>query len=94
MKPNSEKYLKSRLKAYFPIVYFKISLLIAHLNKRLFRSFVSDKTERTLSATYETRNCVEMSIQSGLFSQWLALVMYADTSIIIILLIFRLWRFV
>ncbi len=37
MNPISEKYIKSRLKVYFPIFSFKISILIAHLNKLLFR---------------------------------------------------------
>ncbi len=31
-----EKYLKSRLKLYFPLFLFKISILIAHLNLFIF----------------------------------------------------------
>ncbi len=37
IKPISEKYIKSKLKVYFPIFLFKISILIAHLNKLIFR---------------------------------------------------------
>ncbi len=37
IKPISEEYIKSRLKVYFPIFLFKRSILIAHLNKLLFR---------------------------------------------------------
>ncbi len=49
-----EKYLKSRLKLYFPLFLFKISILIAHLNLFIFlKGYKKNKKTTKYTANFE-----------------------------------------